>query len=97
MFFSLSTWALTALLAGIMLGATFAGLARRLDALHRYGAGRRRLELSVLALRELPEPQRDPALRHTLAAALAAALPPAVDPVPGAVPRPGVPHSRSST
>jgi hypothetical protein len=76
---------------------TLAGLARRLDALHRYGSGRRRLELSVLALRELPQAQRDQALRHALAAALAAALPPAEDRVPAAAPRAAVPHSRSST
>ena len=50
-----------------------ARLARSLDTVHRYGAGRRRLELAVRALRELPEPQRDPALRAVLAAALAAA------------------------
>jgi hypothetical protein len=76
-----------------------ADLARRLDTLHRYGSGRRRLELSVLALRELPAPRRDPALRAALAAALAAALtparPPAVD-VPGPAPIPRVPTSRSS-
>jgi hypothetical protein len=53
-----------------------AALARRLDVLHRHGMGRRRLELSIAALRELPESQRDAALRSTLAAALAAALAP---------------------
>jgi hypothetical protein len=79
---------------------TRAALARRLDALHRYGTGRRRLELSILALRELPESRRDPALRAALAAALAAALTSprssAVD-VPGPVRTAGtVPPSRSS-
>jgi hypothetical protein len=77
-----------------------AGLARRLDTLHRYGAGRRRMELSVLVLRELPRSRRDAALRATLAAALAAALPPtaspAVDLSPGAAPTDRVPSSRSS-
>ena len=52
-------------------------LARSLDVLYRHGSGRRRLELAVRALRELPEPERDPALRAALAAALAAARPPA--------------------
>ncbi|WP_138731834.1 hypothetical protein [Modestobacter excelsi] len=75
-----------------------AGLARRLDTLHRYGAGRRRMELSILALRELPRPRRDEALRATLAAALAAALlptgSPAVEVLPVA-PTARVPSSRS--
>jgi hypothetical protein len=53
-----------------------ADVARSLDTLHPYGAGRRRLELAIRALRELPEPDRDPALRAALAAALAAARPP---------------------
>lgn len=77
-----------------------AGLARRLDTLHRYGAGRRRLELSILLLRELPGSQRDAALRATLAAALAAALPsawsPAADVLPAPAPAPRVPAGRSS-
>jgi hypothetical protein len=63
-----------------------AALARHLDALHRQGAGRRRLDLSLVALRELPEAQRDTALRAVLAAALAAALAPTRSPaveVPG--------------
>ena len=63
-----------------------AALARHLDMLHWQGAGRRRLELSLCALEELPESQRDTALRAALAAALAVALAPtrapAVD-VPG--------------
>jgi len=79
---------------------TRAALARRLDALHRYGPGRRRLELSILALRELPEPQRDPALRGALAAALAAARTTSPSPavaVPCPVPTTGtVSPSRSS-
>jgi hypothetical protein len=53
-----------------------AALARRLDTLHRHGAGRRRVEQSLLALRELPESRRDAALRVALASALAAALTP---------------------
>jgi hypothetical protein len=75
-------------------------LARNLDTLHRYGAGRRRLERSLLALRELPEPRRDPALRAALAAALAAALPPTRSPVvdvPGPTPTAStLPPGRSS-
>jgi hypothetical protein len=63
-----------------------AALARQLDVLHRHGGGRRRLELSLAALRQLPGSQRDTALRAALAAALAVALAPtrapAVD-VPG--------------
>jgi hypothetical protein len=51
------------------------GLARRLDVLHRLGRGRRRLERSISALRELPESRRDPALRSALAAAIAALAP----------------------
>jgi hypothetical protein len=78
---------------------TRAALARRLDALHRYGSGRRRLELSVLALRDLPESRRDPALRAALGAALAAALPPTSSPavvVPGPAPADGAgPSTRS--
>jgi hypothetical protein len=57
-----------------------AALARRLDPLHRQGAGRRRLESSIAALRELPESQRDTALRAALAAALTAALTPPPSP-----------------
>jgi hypothetical protein len=49
-------------------------LARRLDVLHRWGSARHRLEASVAALHELPEGQRDPALRGALAAAIAAAV-----------------------
>jgi hypothetical protein len=48
-------------------------LARKLDLLYRQGAGRRRLEESVAALRALAEPQRDPALHAALAAAITAA------------------------
>jgi hypothetical protein len=51
-----------------------AALARRLDSLHRRGAARRRLEVSVAALRTLPGAQRDAALHATLAVATAAAL-----------------------
>jgi hypothetical protein len=47
-----------------------AWLARRLDAAHRQGAGRRRLEAAVSALSALPEPSRDARLRDLLAAAL---------------------------
>ncbi|MGY1731702.1 hypothetical protein ACI798_09270 [Geodermatophilus sp. SYSU D01045] len=53
-----------------------AGLARRLDPLYRHGPGRHRLEASVDALRGLPGPRRDVALRATLAAAVAAAREP---------------------
>jgi hypothetical protein len=53
-----------------------AAVARRLDPVHRQGLGRRRLELSITALQELPESRRDAALRTALAAALAAALAP---------------------
>jgi hypothetical protein len=76
-----------------------ADLARRLDTLHRYGTGRRRLELSVLALRDLPKPRRDPALRAALAAAIAAALTPTRSPavdVPVPAPAPQLTRSRSS-
>jgi hypothetical protein len=51
-----------------------AALARRLDPLHRCGAGRRRLDVAVAALEPLPGPRRDAALRSVLAAAIAAAL-----------------------
>src|SRR5918997_57571 len=65
-----------------------AALARHLDMLHWQGVGRRRLELSLAALGELPQAQRHTALRAAMAAALAVALaptrPPAVD-VPGPV------------
>jgi hypothetical protein len=77
-----------------------ATLARRLDALHRYGTGHRRLELAILALRELPESRRDPALRVALAAALAAALTPTRSPavdVPGPAPTTRVPPQSRST
>jgi hypothetical protein len=50
-----------------------ADLARSMEVRHRYGSGRRRLELAVGALRDLPEPRRDAALRAALAAALEAA------------------------
>jgi hypothetical protein len=50
-------------------------LARKLDLLYRQGAGRRRLEDSVAALRALAEPQRDPALHAALAAAITAVSP----------------------
>jgi hypothetical protein len=53
-----------------------ATLARRLDRVHLQGAGRRRLELALSALRKLPDEERDAALRAALAAAVAAALAP---------------------
>lgn len=53
-----------------------AALARHLGPLHWQGVGRRRLEVSLAALGELPESQRDTALRAALAAALAAAFAP---------------------
>jgi hypothetical protein len=49
-----------------------AAAARRLDLLHRLGPGQRRLDVAVAALRRLPGPQRDVALRTALTAALAA-------------------------
>lgn len=48
-----------------------ARLVRRLDSVHRHGAGRRRLEAAVGAVIGLPEPERDARLRELLAAALA--------------------------
>jgi hypothetical protein len=51
-----------------------ASLARRLDAVHRAGPARHRLEASVAALHALPEERRDPALRAALAAAITAAV-----------------------
>jgi hypothetical protein len=56
---------------------TLAALARHLDLLHRRGSVRRRLEVSVAALRALPGPQRDAALQGALAAASAVAVAPA--------------------
>jgi hypothetical protein len=52
-----------------------AALARHLDGMHRLGPAMRRVDLSVAALRALPEQQRDRALHATLAAAIAAAAP----------------------
>jgi hypothetical protein len=51
-----------------------AALARQLDPLHRRGAARRCLDVSVTALWALPGARRDSALRAALAAAVAAAL-----------------------
>jgi hypothetical protein len=56
----------------VMGNGPLAALARRLDPLHRCGAARRGLEASVAAMRALPEPQRDAALRAVLGAAIAA-------------------------
>jgi hypothetical protein len=50
-----------------------AGLARLADPLHRQGAARRRLEAAVEALRDLPDPQHDAALRAVLQAGIDAA------------------------
>jgi hypothetical protein len=61
-----------------------ATVARYLDPLHRLGAARRRLEASVTALCTIPGPQRDAALRRTLAAAATAACHPRAAGPPGA-------------
>jgi hypothetical protein len=82
---------------------TLAALARRLDFLHRQGAGRRRLEASVAALSALPGPQRDSALQGALAVASAVAVAPAStgrsphDPVPEVDARRRTRGARSST
>jgi hypothetical protein len=58
-----------------------AGVARRLDLLHRLGPGQRRLDVAVAALRALPQPRRDAALQAVPTAALAAVPAPVAAPV----------------